>query len=136
MITTACHQRRPLLSSDAAARIMIEEFRAREHEARCVSLAYVIMPDHIHWMLQLLPGHALSNVVATTKGRASFRINRVNRTLGRFWQPNFYDHAVRRDEDLENLAYYLIMNPVRAGLVERAHQYCYWWSTWHPRDRA
>jgi putative transposase len=115
---------------------MIEEFLQREREACCTSMAYVVMPDHIHWMLQLLPQHELSKVVATTKGRASIRINRSNRTQGRFWQPNFHDHAVRREEDLENLAQYLIMNPVRAGLVERAEQYRYWWSTWHPRNRA
>lgn len=136
MVTTACHRRRTLLGTDAAARIMIDEFLAREYEACCVSLAYVVMPDHVHWMMQLLPGHDLSRVVATTKGRASLRINRLNGTRGRFWQPNFYDHAVRREEDLENLAHYLIMNPVRAGLVEQADKYRYWWSTWHPRDRA
>jgi REP element-mobilizing transposase RayT len=115
---------------------MIEELLEREREARCTSMAYVVMPDHIHWMLQLLPGQELSKVVASVKGRASIRINRLNRTRGRFWQPNFYDHAVRREEDLENLAHYLIMNPVRAGLVDRAERYRYWWSAWHPRDRA
>ena len=136
VVTTVCNRRRPLLSDEAAAQVMVDEFLECERKARCTSMAYVVMPDHIHWMLQLLPGHELSKVVASVKGRASIRINRLNRTRGRFWQPNYYDHAVRREEDLENLAHYLTMNPVRAGLVDQAERYRYWWSAWHPRDRA
>jgi hypothetical protein len=36
---------------------------------------------------------------------------------GRFWQSSFWDHFVRRDEDLSRVIDYVLDNPVRAGLV-------------------
>ena len=84
-------------------------------------------------MLQLLRGQDLSKLVARTKGRSARLINRALGCRGSCWQAGFHDHAVRRIEDLENLASYTILNPVRAGLVARREEYPYWWSRWHAR---
>jgi REP element-mobilizing transposase RayT len=109
------------------------EFEARSVEGSCVNLAYVVMPDHIHWMFQLTAQGELSEIVARTKGRSAHRINQTNGGHGRIWQSGYYDHAIRKEEDIENLANYLIHNPVRAGLVPEPDRYPYWWSTWHAR---
>ena len=37
--------------------------------------------------------------------------------IGSFWQTSFWDHFVRRDEDLRSVIEYVLDNPVRAGLV-------------------
>ena len=111
----------------------MSEIRQREVENVCDNLCFVIMPDHIHWMFQLLADAELSKVVARTKGRAALRINRTFGRSGRIWQDGFHDHAARRDEVLENLANYIIHNPVRAGIVDIPDDYPYWWSRWHPR---
>ena len=100
------------------------------------NLCFVVMPDHVHWLFQLSKGHELSCVVSRTKGRSSFRINRMQRRAGPMWQAGFHDHAVRQEEDIENLAHYTIVNPVRAGLVGLAEDYPHWWSQWHPRVRG
>ncbi len=39
------------------------------------------------------------------------------------WQRSFFDHALRRNEDEIRTARYILANPVRAGLVERANDY-------------
>ena len=131
MITTACDQRRRIFENACSARIVMREFVARSVEGGCVNLAYVVMPDHVHWMIQLTAQGELSEIVARTKGRSARRINRSNSEFGRIWQPGFYDHAIRKEEDIENLANYLIHNPVRAGLVPEPERYPYWWSMWH-----
>ena len=136
MVTANCEKRRRVFEQEPAARIVMTEFEKRSSETCCVNLAYVVMPDHIHWMFQLTDAGDLSQVVARTKGRSAFQIGQTSGSRGRIWQPGFYDHAVRREEDLENLAKYLIHNPVRAGLVAKPNQYPYWWSTWHTPDRA
>jgi len=46
------------------------------------------------------------------------------------WQRGFHDHAVRREEDLQALARYVVANPVRAGLVQRTGLYPHWDAIW------
>jgi len=46
------------------------------------------------------------------------------------WQDGFHDHALRREEDLKEVARYIIANPVRAGLVTRVGDYPLWDACW------
>ncbi|MGA9470718.1 MAG: transposase, partial [Candidatus Macondimonas sp.] len=48
----------------------------------------------------------------------------------RIWQPGFHDRAMRREEDLRSAARYLVGNPLRAGLVEKAGDYPHWDAVW------
>jgi len=57
-------------------------------------------------------------------------VNRSNDRSGSVWQPSFHDRAIRTDESLVNTARYVIMNPVRAGLVERIGDYPLWDAIW------
>jgi hypothetical protein len=67
------------------------------------------------------------------KGRSALEINRAGGLTGsRVWQPGFHDHAVRREEDLAELARYIIENPVRARLVDHVGEYALWDSVWTP----
>ena len=136
LITPICDGRKRVFSDSIAAQILVAPIRAQALEDRCENCCYVVMPDHLHWLLQLAEGASLSDVVGRAKGRSSLQINRSLGGIGRIWQAGFHDHAVRVEEDLENLAYYTILNPVRAGLVSRAEDYPHWWSRWHPRVRV
>ena len=133
MVTTRCRRGTRVFDSPEAARIIIAEIHQREAEKVCQNLCFVVMPDHMHWMFQLLASAELSQVVARTKGRAAFRINRVLGRSGPLWQSGFHDHAARHDEVLETLAHYIIHNPVRAGIAATPDEYPHWWSAWHSR---
>jgi REP element-mobilizing transposase RayT len=133
LITTNCDLRRRVFLSATAARIVIDEFEHQEKLENCDSLAFVVMPDHVHWMLQLKAKVELSMVIRQMKGRAAFRINQTFSSNGRLWQPGFHDHGVRREEDLENLANYIIRNPIRGKLVNDIEHYPHWGSVWHER---
>ena len=111
----------------------MDEIRACAEEGSCENLTYVVMPDHIHWLLQISPKGELSYIVGRMKGRAARRVNQRRLLSGRLWQGGFHDHAVRREEDLENLSNYVVQNPLRAGLVSSVSDYPYWWSIWHER---
>lgn len=39
------------------------------------------------------------------------------------WQTSYYDHILRREEDLLDVANYIWDNPVRAGFVAQANRY-------------
>ena len=48
----------------------------------------------------------------------------------RIWQSGFHDHALRREEDLAQLARYIVANPLRAGLAQRVGDYPHWDAAW------
>ncbi|RTE65257.1 transposase [Amphritea opalescens] len=93
------------------------------------TLAYVVMPDHIHWLVQLKKG-SLNHLVRSVKTYSARQINKHLSRLGPVWQKGFHDHALRHEEDLINLARYIVMNPVRAGLVRNIREYALWDAVW------
>ena len=133
MVTSRSDQRHRVFNSSEAARIVMSEIRTCAEEESCENLTYVVMPDHIHWLLRISPEGELSAIVGRMKGRSARRVNQLRLRPGRLWQGGFHDHAVRREEDLENLSNYVVQNPLRAGLVGSIDDYPYWWSAWHQR---
>jgi len=87
------------------------------------------MPDHLHLLLRL-GETGLSTVVKRLKARSGVLLNRKIGRAGRFWEPGFHDHALRREEDLITAARYIVANPLRAGLVSRISDYPYWNAKW------
>jgi REP element-mobilizing transposase RayT len=91
-----------------------------------VLVAWVLMPDHAHWLLQLGCKESLSQAVVRLKATTARRINQACGTSGHVWSRGFHDRALRREENLLTAARYIIANPVRAGLVARVADYPYW----------
>jgi putative transposase len=92
--------------------------------------AWVLMPDHLHWIFKLGEDESLSEVVRRFKGRSSRDIHKNTKHSSAVWQSAFFDHAIRADEDLRQLAEYVIQNPVRAGLVSDVGRYPFWNACW------
>lgn len=129
-ITTTTHGRRPLFRDIYCARTAIKELR-RLHEQNVVSsLAWVLMPDHLHWLIQLNGPICLSAVVKVFKGRSARQLGLRAGTGGAVWQPGFHDHALRREDDIRKVARYIVANPLRAGLVEQVGDYPFWDACW------
>jgi putative transposase len=93
-------------------------------------LAWVLMPDHWHGLVQLADHQHLSVAMQKFKGVTSRLANqKVNRS-GPIWQPGYHDHALRHDEDIVDAARYIVTNPVRAGLVTQVRDYPFWDAAW------
>jgi putative transposase len=92
-------------------------------------LAWVLMPDHWHGLIELGEDQVLSNVVGRIKANSSRELRLASPRLA-VWAAGFHDRALRDEDDLEDNARYLAMNPVRAGLVWRAGDYSYWDAVW------
>jgi putative transposase len=83
---------------------------------------FAIMPDHLHILLRLADeSRTLGRIVATLKSSIQFRLRRVGVEFE--WQDNFYDHVVRQNEQIEEIAGYILRNPERAGLVKQGEAY-------------
>lgn len=130
LVTTATAPRQPVFADFTLARRTIAELRRCDTLGRCRTLAFALMPDHLHWLLQLESGD-LSRLVGAFKAASAAGVNRLRRTPGEtLWQRSLHDHALRRDEDLASVARYVVANPLRAGLVDRVGDYPHWDAVW------
>jgi putative transposase len=93
-------------------------------------LAWVLMPDHAHWLLQMGDAMPMERVVARMKSASGVQANRVLARAGPLWQPAFHERALRKDDDLRSVARHIVANPLRAGLVERIGDYPFWDCAW------
>lgn len=93
-------------------------------------LAWVLMPDHAHWLVQLGECDALGLVVNRLKSASARAANRALCRSGPLWARAFHDHALRADEEIRRSARYVVANPLRAGLVDRIGDYPFWNAVW------
>jgi putative transposase len=82
-------------------------------------LAWVIMPNHVHVLLETSAGHPISSIMHAWKPFTANAANRILGRTGRFWQPEYFDRAIRDERHLASAIEYIHQNPVRAGLVDR-----------------
>ena len=131
LLTTVTRDRQPLFRNFRFGRIVVNSFRYHHEKGMVSSLAFVVMPDHVHWLAELKSDNGLERLMRSFKAYTSLMINRVRGTAGQpVWQAGYHDHALRREEDIRDVAGYVVANPLRAGLVERLEDYPLWDAVW------
>ncbi len=98
--------------------VFLDTVAAMEAAGDWAVLALCIMPDHVHVLFRLGERLALDRVLAKIKAKGRSAQSEWT------WQANFFEHRLRADEDSEDYARYIFLNPYRAGLI-RADQT--WW---------
>ena len=129
LITTVTEQRQPVFRDLWNARLLIRELREADALGWSTTWAFVVMPDHLHWLAELGDSE-LSRLVLRVKSCSAIAVNRALGRSGRLWQKGFHDHALRREEDLQAIARYIVANPLRAGLVTSVRDYPHWDARW------
>jgi len=100
------------------------------HRERYVLHDYTVMPDHVHVLLQ--PAKTAAGWVSLRKITHSLKTwtaRQANEAIGRkgtLGQDETFDHVVRDRREFNEIAHYIWMNPVRAGLVERPTDWPWW----------
>lgn len=92
----------------------------------------VVMPDHVHMIFRPLEREAtaywtLAELLKGMKGVSSRNINKGRNRSGAFWQDESYDHLIRNEDDWREKWEYILLNPVRDGLVLKPEQYAWLW---------
>jgi putative transposase len=117
-VTTATYNRRRLFQVPANASLLIETLQHYRREGHYKLHAYVVMPDHAHFIVTP-QGIALERAVGFIKGGFSHRLA----SKSPVWQRGFTDHRIRDAEEMRVRRDYLHQNPVRANLVAAAELY-------------
>ncbi len=85
--------------------------------------AYVVMPDHLHFIIKPIQDYSLAQIMQHLKGSTAYSINKLLNRTGKFWQGENFDHLIRDGIGLREKWEYIKENPVKAGLVDRAEDY-------------
>lgn len=90
--------------------------------------AFCIMPNHVHAVFAPNDDEAgrplpLPKIMQSLKQYAAGQANAALGRQGQFWQYENYDHVVRDAAEWERIIWYVLLNPVKAGLVEH-------WEDW------
>ncbi len=131
LLSTVCNNREPLFSDITLGRIVVRSLRHHHEHGYVSSLTFVVMPDHLHWLVRLSPGIVLPHLMKSVKSYTARETNqRCNTQRKRIWQPGFHDHALRHEEEVLHTARYIVANPLRARLVRRLGDYPLWDAVW------
>ena len=87
-------------------------------------IAYCYMPDHLH--LLVAGREQASDLIALIKDYKQVTGFYYKKQTGHaLWQKSFYDHVLRKDEAIHEVAQYILANPVRKKMVGRPADYAY-----------
>jgi len=85
----------------------------------------LLMPDHLHAIIAFPREPGMQTIVKNWK-------KFVAGNHGVDWRRDFFDHRLRNHYELEEKTSYILLNPVRKGLCERAED---WAWVYRPNDR-
>jgi REP element-mobilizing transposase RayT len=115
-----------------SARSIVLEHCLYEDKRRIQLFAAVVMPDHVHLLLNVLPDergwpYTLPTILKSIKGVSSRNVNEALNWCSPIWQEESFDHVLRSQESFEEKLEYVRQNPVRRGLVRRPEDYPWLW---------
>jgi len=95
-------------------------------------LAWCIMPNHVHVVVEPIEGTGLGAIGQAWKSFTAHRANSVLDRSGPFWHKDYFDRFIRDEGHLARTIDYVERNPVKAGLASTADS----WSWSSARRRA
>lgn len=119
----ACWLRDPRIAA------LVEEALLHFDDQRYRLIAWCVMPNHVHALVETREEWPLATVVHSWKSFTAHRANPILKRSGDFWLREYFDRFIRDDRHFANAVGYIEMNPVKAGLVARAEEWR-WSSAW------
>ena len=107
---------------EAIVSTFVEILKESIKKYECKNYIYLFMPDHLHLILEGISENSdLWGAVKYFKQKTGYWFSRNCNNVR--WQKDFYDHILRKEEDLRKHIRYILDNPVRKGLVENWENY-------------
>jgi len=136
--TVVTYERQPILTLPPMRQALREALTLTATERPFVTIAMVLLPDHLHclWQLpehdadfgtrwRLIKARATRAVAALGLGLADGGPSRARRREHTVWQRRFWEHLIRDDDDFRRHADYIHYNPVKHGYVRRPDAWPY-----------
>lgn len=127
-ITSRGNARGNIYVDDADRKIFLEVLAAVIEKYNWLCHAYCLMDNHYHLLLET-PDPNLSLGMRQLNGVYTQRTNRRHHRVGHVFQGRYKSILVEKNEHLLELCRYIVLNPVRAGLVGTQEKWK--WSSYH-----
>ena len=86
-------------------------------------IAYCLMPDHLHFIVQAEENAKdLRDLIRDFKKFTTHTFWQLGMN-GKLWQRGYFEHILRKNEDVFKVTEYVLNNPVRKGIVENKEDY-------------
>jgi putative transposase len=110
---TICVSENPsLFNEEEVVKTFIDILRKVVENNDSQVIIYCFMPDHVHLILQgLSPNADVWKAVVDFKQHSGYWLRRNRNQFP--WQKSFFDHVIRKSEDLVAQVRYIAQNPVR-----------------------
>jgi putative transposase len=115
-VTARGNEQKPIFADDADCGIFLRVLDSVVNRYHILCHAYCLMGNHYHLLLET-PEANLSRAMRQLNGVYSQRFNRRHQRSGHLLGGRFHAAVVRRDAHLREVSRYIVLNPVRAGLV-------------------
>jgi REP-associated tyrosine transposase len=123
-VTICCNDRDTIFADPAHSQWFLGLLRGESAARDFAVHAYCIMPDHFHLLAEgTEPTSDLLGFIRSLKLKSS-RIY-AEKTGQVLWQKKYFDHILRGGESPDSVAWYVWMNPVRAGLAATVDEYLF-----------
>ncbi|UWZ82734.1 REP-associated tyrosine transposase [Occallatibacter riparius] len=125
--TTNTFQGKFLLQSERNATLLIEVLRTCATASRFRVLDFVVMPNHLHLLVEVRDGMSIEKAMQLVKGGFSYLLKKEAGYLGEVWQKGYSEVRVMDERSLAQHRAYIAQNPVKAGLAPAPDEwpYCY-----------
>ena len=70
-------------------------------------LAWCLMPNHVHVVVEMMDDQSLSSIVASWKSFTAHKANALLERKGRFWHADYFDRFMRNEEHLSQTVEYV-----------------------------
>ena len=121
-VTSRGNERRPIFRSDRDRRTFLTLLEQAVKRFRWSITAYVLMTNHFHLVIQT-PEPNLSRGMQWLNGTYAAWFNHRHQRAGHLFQGRFHAFLVEKEGYLAELLRYVVLNPVRAKMVERPEDY-------------
>jgi putative transposase len=98
---------------------LVERALLRFDGKRYALLAWCVMLNHVHALIETRPSQRLDRVIHSWKSYTATQANRLVHRTGAFWAAEYFDRFMRDDAHLVATRAYMEGNPVKAGLCQR-----------------
>jgi REP-associated tyrosine transposase len=105
------------LANDKVAGDLVETIKHRNSRGIWYVRLAMLMPDHVHLIVWFPEIEKRVQTVVSKWKEWTAKTSKIQ------WQRDFFEHRLRKEESIREKADYILANPVRAGLIDKAEDW-------------
>jgi len=122
-ITICANDKQLYFNNDQAVSDILSQLKLEAEKVGFSIFAYCFMPDHLHLLLIGNEEANLIDFIKIFKQKTGFYFKQKNKVT--LWHKGYYEHVVRKRENIIDIAAYILENPVRKKMVDDFRKYPY-----------